>query len=538
MGRWRAPLQMEKVTTTTTNAPFQRDRIALREQLTTSLRRLLDLAQSRLSLNVQRGLLLLFLLLQGLSYAGYLAYAYMRIEDDAVRVLRNTALLEAQQFETSMDAMRYQVRFIGNAFLLNHTVSVRDAEPFLEQELKKDWLDALIVIDANGDFVAKGSLFPLEQVLDASVLARASFRDRPLFKDLRREEVNERLFSMPAHGTDPALTSFVMYRAIRDPGGRYIGAVLGYLNSSTMAKLFTKMEDRGFDLGPSGVMGILDKDTGITLNRMGGNSSSERTESSLSQLLSYANDSAFPHRYVSPIDGVRRLGVFLNLNERKWVFVVGLAENDFLNGWYQQVLLTIAAFVILAILQWSVLHYEHANFKQRERLAREAQRDPLTDLANRRYFDEWAQGTCSLARRHRQALCVLTFDLDFFKTINDSYGHDGGDAVLSQVARTLRGLLRSSDFAARFGGEEFVVALPQTPLDEGEHVAERIRASLAEQKVEFRGRTICFTASFGVALMTPYELEMNEGIHAALSRADNALYRSKQEGRNRVTVAG
>jgi len=174
---------------------------------------------------------------------------------------------------------------------------------------------------------------------------------------------------------------------------------------------------------------------------------------------------------------------------------------------------------------------------QRERLAQEARRDPLTDLANRRYFDEWSNGVCSLARRHQQSLCVLSFDLDFFKRINDTYGHDAGDAVLKQVARALQQQLRQSDFAARFGGEEFAVALPQTQRDVALQVAERIRASFAAQEVVFNGQTIRFTASFGIAQMTPDELEMGEGIHVALARADKALYFSKQEGRNCVTVA-
>ena len=132
---------------------------------------------------------------------------------------------------------------------------------------------------------------------------------------------------------------------------------------------------------------------------------------------------------------------------------------------------------------------------------------------------------------------MLCFDLDFFKKINDTYGHDGCDAVLKSVASTLRGLVRLSDVAARFGGEEFVLALPQTELETAIQVAERIRTGLAAHPVEFGGATIRFTASFGVARMTPDELEVSDGIHAALARADQALYQSKREGRNRVTVA-
>jgi diguanylate cyclase (GGDEF)-like protein len=509
----------------------------VRHQLAKALRRLLDDSQRRLSLNVQRSLLLAFLLIQALFVTGYLVFERELIEQDAIRTLRNTALQEAQRFETSMDALRYQVRVIGNALLLNHTVALENVQPFLAQELKKDWLDAVIVINAEGDFVAKASAFPLEQALSASVRARASFRDEPLFVDLRRDDVNERLFVWHGNASDPDFTGFVVYRAIRDREGRYLGGIIGYFNSATMATMLRKMESRGFDLGPGGVMAVLDRDNGAQLARVGAGADIVRPGHHSFTVLDFAGDSAQPRRYVSPVDGVNRLGVFLNLNERKWVLVVALAEHELLRGWYLQTVLIGLAFLIIAVLQWLLLHYARTNFLQRERLTREARRDPLTDLANRRHFDEWAHGACGLARRHHQSLCVLCFDLDHFKQINDRYGHDGGDAVLVRVTRALQGLLRASDVAARFGGEEFVVALPQTDLEMAQQVAERIRASFAAQDIEFKGQTIRFTASFGLAQMTPDELDVNEGIHAALARADHALYQSKHEGRNRVTVA-
>jgi|GEM_PF-1943890 len=502
------------------------------------LTRLLDRGQRHLSLKSQRALLLLFLAFQALFFGAYLALVRVRIEDDAVRILRGTALLEAHQFETSMDAMRYQVRVIGNALLLNRTVAVDDAEPFLAQELKKDWLDAVIIVDAQGDFVARNSSFPLEKALSPAVLARASFRDRPLFKDLRRDETTERLFVWYGSGSDPNRTGFVMYRAIRDPSGHYLGAAIGYFDSTSFARAFELMEKRGFDLGAGSVMAVLDRDTGLQLARIGaGTESTPRKAHVEPGLMDYSNDAAQTHRYVSPVDGVRRLGVFLNLNERKWVLAVGLAEGNLLRGWYAQTAITALAFLVIGSLQWLLLHYAHANFLQRERLACEARRDPLTGLANRRAFDESMLSVCSLARRHQQSLCVLSFDLDFFKRINDSYGHDGGDAVLRHVAASLQGLLRASDIAARFGGEEFVVALPQTQVNIALEVAERIRSSFAAQEVVFNGQAIRFTASFGLAQVTQDELEVSEGIHAALARADKALYVSKQEGRNCVTVA-
>ena len=504
-----------------------------------SLRKILDYVLSNFSLTAQRGLLLLFILLQASLFVGHLVYQRNRIEDNTARILRNTALLEAQQFETSMDALRYQVRVIGNAILLNHTVTLDKVEPFLVRELKRDWLDAVIIFDANGDFVAKSSVFPLEQALSASTLAKASFRDRLLFKDLRSQEITESLIYWQSHGLDPGIMGFVMYRAIRDPQGRYLGGVAGYFNSSAMEKMFRKMEHSGLDLGPGGAMAVLDRNTAVQLARMGAGAGSviSHPDDRLLLLMNYASDTAQAHHYLSPVDGIPRLGVFLNLNEGKWVLAVGMAKRDMLHGWYLQVFWTSLAVIFMAALQWCLLRHMRIIFVQRARLAQEARQDPLTGLANRRRFDEWAQGTCSLAQRHRQPLCVMTLDLDFFKKVNDSYGHDGGDAVLRCVGHVLQGLLRGSDIAARFGGEEFVVAMAQTELEVASEVAERIRASFAAQAVEYNGQQIHFTASFGLTQMTPDELAVNKGIHTALTRADQALYRAKHEGRNRVTIA-
>lgn len=357
-----------------------------------------------------------------------------------------------------------------------------------------------------------------------------------LFKDLRREAVTEQFVRWHGNGSDPNYRGFLIYRAAYDPQGHYLGGIVGLIGDATLEQKFLNEENRGFDLGPSGVIAILNHHSGEVLSHMG--PPILRVAADTSQLLSFASDSALQaHRYVSPFDGVRRLGVFLNLNNGRWVLMASLAERDLLNSWFRLVVLGVLAFLVIAMLQWVLLHYVHANFLQRERLAQEARHDPLTNLSNRRHFGELAHGACSLARRYQQPLCVLSLDLDFFKKINDTYGHDFGDAMLKHMAHTLRGSLRESDIAARFGGEEFVVAMPHTTLDVAQEVAERIRAGIATHAVKFKDLAIRLTVSIGAAQITTDELEVSEGIHAALARADQALYQSKHEGRNRVTVA-
>lgn len=160
--------------------------------------------------------------------------------------------------------------------------------------------------------------------------------------------------------------------------------------------------------------------------------------------------------------------------------------------------------------------------------------DPLTGIGNRRRFDDALAIEVERSRRYNHPLCLLITDLDHFKDVNDHYGHTLGDEVLKRFAGLLREHCRQSDLVTRFGGEEFMVLLPDTPLENTVACVERIRCKLESQPlVEQVGRV---TASFGVAMRAAEE----DGA-SLMRRADQALYRSKNEGRNRITqsiVAG
>lgn len=492
-----------------------------------------------LSFTAQRALLLVLILAQAGFLIGHLMYQRAYIEGNASRILRNTTLLEKEHFETTLVAMRYQLRVIGNAILLNHTVAPDNASPFLANELKRKWLNAAIVFDEKGDFVASQSIFPLHLALNETTLRTGSFREQALFNDFRQHDINESLFYWRSNGTDPNLVGFVMYRAIRDPHGKYLGGIVGFFNSSSMEGMFRGMEKEGFDLGPHGAMAVFDRGNAIQLARMGmGKLAGPRAhDPGLARLMNYADDSAQVHHYVSPIDGVPRMGVFLNINDGKWVLATGLAKQDVFHGWKSQAIWTAIAIIVIAVSQWLLLHYMHANALQRERFAQEARYDPLTGLANRRYFDDWTGKACRLAYRRHKPLCVIAFDLDHFKIINDKYGHDGGDAVLKAIGQTLPELIRSEDIAARFGGEEFVIAMVDTNAECALETAERIRIAFETCHVEFNGHIISFRSSFGVAQMTDDELQSSEGMKSVLVRADQALYQSKLAGRNRVSLS-
>jgi len=168
----------------------------------------------------------------------------------------------------------------------------------------------------------------------------------------------------------------------------------------------------------------------------------------------------------------------------------------------------------------------------RLRLEHLATHDSLTDLLTRRGFAHQAEPILQRARRHAAPLSLLIIDIDHFKQVNDRFGHQTGDRVLAQISRVLRQQLRGQDLVGRFGGEEFVVLLPETPLERAIEIAERLRAAIQEAPFEDSAPLPPVTASIGVvASENALTGDVIEGLYRD---ADAALYRAKARGRNRV----
>ncbi len=167
------------------------------------------------------------------------------------------------------------------------------------------------------------------------------------------------------------------------------------------------------------------------------------------------------------------------------------------------------------------------------RLETLATTDALTGLFNRGYFMRRAVKTFAQSNRHQSNMSVVMLDVDHFKHINDTWGHDFGDTVLQRIANTCKQALREADIAARYGGEEFVLMLPDTPASDAEITAERIRRAIADLQLTCNGEIIPVSASLGVAERMPEDVD----IRALLIRADTALYIAKKSGRNRVVCA-
>lgn len=165
----------------------------------------------------------------------------------------------------------------------------------------------------------------------------------------------------------------------------------------------------------------------------------------------------------------------------------------------------------------------------------QSHKDPLTNLANRRYFTEQSTAMIAFSKRENIPLAVIILDIDKFKSINDSYGHHTGDEVIIALANILSEYTRKSDIVARFGGEEFVLLLNNSTVENATVLAEKLREFIEKLSVDTKDYgKIKFTASFGV---TGYnEVLDQDSIEHTISRADEALYEAKHGGRNQVKV--
>ncbi len=162
--------------------------------------------------------------------------------------------------------------------------------------------------------------------------------------------------------------------------------------------------------------------------------------------------------------------------------------------------------------------------------------DPLTHLSNRRYLMKTLEKELQRCERSQKSMALIMVDVDHFKPVNDTYGHQQGDVILQTLADQMKAHLRDYDLAARFGGEEFALVLPETTLSEAEQVAERLRIAISELRIPADHNEIRLTISLGVATYPHPKVRTVDNL---ILEADRALYNAKEKGRNRVeTIFG
>ena len=187
-------------------------------------------------------------------------------------------------------------------------------------------------------------------------------------------------------------------------------------------------------------------------------------------------------------------------------------------------------FVLMLMVGWAV--HLKKEIARRESLEKELERlatvDKLTSIYNRYKMDLSLEEQIEIAKRYERVLSIIFFDIDFFKNINDTYGHKTGDVVLKELSQFISNQLRKSDIFGRWGGEEFLVILPETPKSEAVKLAEKLRKNIEMHDFKKIGKLTC---SFGVTTF-----KQNDTAETIVSRVDKKLYKAKQNGRNRIEV--
>ena len=234
-----------------------------------------------------------------------------------------------------------------------------------------------------------------------------------------------------------------------------------------------------------------------------------------------------------------------NVNENKkqqiindWLSIKYVKGTDYnlvfkIIGIFIVILMIILYFYLKLQKLKNKIHKQNLELKEREEhLHILASTDPLTKLYNRRYFSEISEHILELAKRERKQLSIIMLDIDYFKNVNDTYGHKVGDEVIISLANILLKMSRKSDISCRFGGEEFILLLPQTAIFGADIIAEKIRKTVETLELKTdAGDTLNYKISLGVSQVN---LLHDNSIEAAIKRADDALYEAKNSGRNRT----
>lgn len=206
------------------------------------------------------------------------------------------------------------------------------------------------------------------------------------------------------------------------------------------------------------------------------------------------------------------------------VFYLRGQEEDIPLPFNQQLAVTTCEQIALAL----------GNLRLRETLRSQSILDPLTGLYNRRFMEETLAREIRRAERNQRSLNLIMLDIDHFKEFNDTFGHEAGDAVLRELGQMLKDNTRGSDVSCRFGGEEFVLILPETTAEDARQRAEELREKSRRLTVILRGQSLgIITISLGLAAYPNHATTGEALLHAA----DKALYRAKAEGRDRVVIA-
>ncbi len=401
------------------------------------------------------------------------------------------------------------------------------------QEQRLPEVEAFRVAQANGLVILGKGLNPQDRV---------SWADRDYFMYLRAHSDGGLQISKPRIGRVAKKYIVGFARRYNYPDWRFAGVVSAPIDVSHFARILAQ-----FDVGPRGTLILRDAEVGLIArvpaipNKPAGEVGNSAVSREFRSIFESGTPKATYYAAVSA-DGYSRISTFRRLTAAPMLVIVAVAKEDYLNGWSAEAYRTLAmagSFLVLSLLLGGFLfrligQAEKDGLRVSElqkSLQEQAILDPLTGLYNRRYLRETLPRDLSRAKREGSPLVLVLLDLDHFKSVNDTYGHVAGDEVLKTVSAILMQGTRESDMVCRYGGEEFLIALPGMSPDQALQRAQAWRLALAQTSTKVGDAMVNVTFSAGIAVYPMHGAD----IDALVARADEALYRSKDQGRNRVT---
>lgn len=465
-----------------------------------------------------------------------------------IRHDRNTAHAAARadsmNLATAFEAHVRSVIQLMDAVLLNTREDVFEQPEYLSEHVADE-------IKAYGNFVSQLAIIDKNGLLTFSNLAAhtepVDLSDREHFRVHRDNPQRDSLYiSKPVLGRISKQWTIQFTRPIHH-NGEFAGVMVLSVPTTFFSDYYQQI-----DVGPNGSIVLLGIDRTVRAIASGAPGASNLELYDQPALLEnnvYFDPEGPMHGYfegVTFIDGQYRLAAYRRLEQEDAVVVVLLSPEDFMAPFEERRHLLIASAGVISLLLLAVallvfiLAGRHLRATAELRVAHKQMKelvntDTLTGVSSRRYFLDRVTAELDRTRRHGGRVSLLMLDIDHFKQVNDQYGHPGGDIVLKHFAAVCKSTLRSHDLIGRLGGEEFVVALPETELEGAYCVAEKLRLAVASTPIDVTNGPVAITVSIG---LTTSSSDPEESLQSLMSKADAALYAAKQSGRNKVCVAG
>ena len=433
----------------------------------------------------------------------------VRFAEESIREMLSQADLVLRLIKSEMETMGY-ISAERQALLK----SLRDSQS----------IDQIAVADSEGNLIF--SAVPLQAPLN--ILHREHFQAQ-IALDTQKLYIAAPWISR-ATGTPNVFFS----RRINDPQGKFAGIVALSLKQDYLDSLFKKLE-----LGESNFITMVRRDGALLMRSPFINTAEikpdkyTKNHAGFNLINQGATSGTFVITAERSLEGVDRMNAFKLMPDYPLVIMVGVTKEEALRDAFQLektyhlIARVVSLFVLLTFLIiGGLLRKQFTASKELEYLG---SHDKLTGLLNRYHLEENINHEMARAERYNNPLCMIVFDLDYFKQVNDTWGHLVGDAVLKQSSQITKELLRKSDVFARMGGDEFMVIMSETPCNGARIAAEKIRSTIAEHSCQQAGTV---TVSMGIA-----EWRMGESFGDWYERADKALYRAKEQGRNCIVSA-